>query len=48
MPYSPIGRGFLTGQYASIDDLAEDDFRRHNPRFQGENFDRNHDLLDRV
>ena len=35
--YSPLGRGFLTGQIRSIDDLAEDDFRRTNPRFQGEN-----------
>jgi aryl-alcohol dehydrogenase-like predicted oxidoreductase len=46
--YSPLGRGFLTGQFKSPDDLAEDDFRRHNPRFQGENFQRNLDLVERV
>ena len=39
--YSPIGRGFLSGQIRSVDDLAPDDFRRNNPRFQGENFARN-------
>ena len=46
--YSPLGRGFLTGQITSFDDLAPDDFRRHNPRFQGENFTRNLDLVMRV
>jgi aryl-alcohol dehydrogenase-like predicted oxidoreductase len=46
--YSPIGRGFLSGQIRSIDDLADDDFRRHNPRFQGENFVKNLELVDRV
>jgi aryl-alcohol dehydrogenase-like predicted oxidoreductase len=46
--YSPIGRGFLSGQIRSIDDLAPDDFRRHNPRFQGEAFARNLELVDRV
>ena len=46
--YSPLGRGFLTGQIQSLDDLEEDDFRRHNPRFQGENFQRNFDLVERV
>jgi aryl-alcohol dehydrogenase-like predicted oxidoreductase len=46
--YSPIGRGFLSGQIRSIDDLEPDDFRRHNPRFQGENFVRNLQLVDRV
>jgi aryl-alcohol dehydrogenase-like predicted oxidoreductase len=46
--YSPIGRGFLSGEIRSIDDLAPDDFRRHNPRFQGENFQRNLDLVDGV
>jgi aryl-alcohol dehydrogenase-like predicted oxidoreductase len=46
--YSPLGRGFLTGQIKSIDDLAPDDYRRHSPRFQGENFSRNMDLVDRV
>lgn len=46
--YSPIGRGFLSGQIRSADDLAPDDFRRHNPRFQGEAFEQNLRLVDRV
>src|SRR4051795_6230431 len=46
--YSPLGRGFLTGQITSLDDLEEGDFRRHNPRFQGENFQKNLDLVDEV
>ena len=46
--YSPLGRGFLTGQIRTFDDLAPDDFRRMNPRFQGENFQRNLDLVDRL
>jgi aryl-alcohol dehydrogenase-like predicted oxidoreductase len=46
--YSPLGRGFLSGQITSPDDLAEDDWRRRNPRFQGENFDRNLELVKRV
>src|SRR3954449_10794774 len=46
--YSPLGRGFLTGEIRSIDDLEEGDFRRHGPRFQGENFQRNLDLVDKV
>jgi aryl-alcohol dehydrogenase-like predicted oxidoreductase len=46
--YSPVGRGFLTGQIQSPEDLEEGDFRRHNPRFQGENFQRNLDLVARV
>jgi aryl-alcohol dehydrogenase-like predicted oxidoreductase len=46
--YSPLGRGFLTGQIRSIDDLAPDDYRRHSPRFQGENFQRNLDLVQEV
>jgi aryl-alcohol dehydrogenase-like predicted oxidoreductase len=46
--YSPLGRGFLTGQIRSLDDLEEGDFRRYNPRFQGENFQRNLDLVERV
>jgi aryl-alcohol dehydrogenase-like predicted oxidoreductase len=46
--YSPIGRGFLSGQIRSIDDLAPDDFRRHNPRFQGAAFAKNLELVDRV
>jgi len=43
--YSPLGRGFLTGAIRSIDDLDEDDYRRHSPRFQGENFQKNLDLV---
>jgi aryl-alcohol dehydrogenase-like predicted oxidoreductase len=43
--YSPLGRGFLTGQIKRYEDLAPDDFRRHSPRFQGENFQRNLDLV---
>ena len=46
--YSPLGRGFLTGQIRSADDLAEDDFRRSHPRFLGDNFQRNWDLLEEV
>jgi aryl-alcohol dehydrogenase-like predicted oxidoreductase len=46
--YSPLGRGFLTGQIQSPSDLAEGDFRRHSPRFQGENFARNLQLVDRI
>ncbi|MCW2509200.1 MAG: oxydo-reductase, aldo/keto reductase family [Modestobacter sp.] len=46
--YSPIGRGFLSGQIRSVDDLDPSDFRRHNPRFQGENFAKNLELVDRV
>ena len=48
VPYSPLGRGFLTGQLTSPDDFAPDDFRRFQPRFQGENFARNLELVDRV
>src|SRR6185369_15147791 len=40
-PYSPLGRGFLTGEIKRFEDLAEDDYRRMSPRFQGENFDKN-------
>jgi aryl-alcohol dehydrogenase-like predicted oxidoreductase len=46
--YSPIGRGFLSGEIRSVDDLDQNDFRRHNPRFQGENFVKNLELVDRV
>jgi aryl-alcohol dehydrogenase-like predicted oxidoreductase len=46
--YSPLGRGFLTGQFKSPDDFAEDDTRRLHPRFQGENFDRNIALVGEV
>lgn len=48
VPYSPLGRGFLSGDIKSIDDLAPDDFRRSNPRFQGENFQKNIDLVTAV
>jgi aryl-alcohol dehydrogenase-like predicted oxidoreductase len=46
--YSPLGRGFLTGRFRSFEDLPEDDYRRNSPRFQGENFQRNLDLVQRV
>jgi len=46
--YSPLGRGFLTGRFRSIDDLAADDWRRNNPRFQGANFAKNLELVARV
>ncbi len=46
--YSPLGRGFLAGRFKSIDDLAPDDWRRNNPRFQGENFERNFAIVDRI
>jgi aryl-alcohol dehydrogenase-like predicted oxidoreductase len=48
VPYSPLGRGFLTGRFQSPDDLPEGDWRRHNPRFHGENFQKNLDLVDEV
>jgi aryl-alcohol dehydrogenase-like predicted oxidoreductase len=48
VPYSPLGRGFLSGRIRSVDDFAEDDFRRTSPRFQGENFAKNLEVLDRV
>lgn len=48
VPYSPLGRGFLSGEIQSIDDLAEGDFRRSNPRFMGENFQKNIDLVHAV
>jgi aryl-alcohol dehydrogenase-like predicted oxidoreductase len=46
--YSPLGRGFLTGQIRSFDDLEADDYRRHSPRFQGENFQKNLDLVRKI
>jgi aryl-alcohol dehydrogenase-like predicted oxidoreductase len=46
--YSPLGRGFLSGGVRSAEDFAEDDFRKHLPRFQGENFKRNLELLEEV
>lgn len=48
VPYSPLGRGFLSGEIKSVEDLAADDFRRSNPRFQGENFQKNIDLVHAV
>lgn len=48
VPYSPLGRGFLLGDIRSVDDLAPDDFRRSNPRFMGENFRKNLDLVEAV
>ena len=48
VPYSPLGRGFLSGQFRSPDDFAADDYRRHSPRFQGENFARNLELVARL
>ncbi len=46
--YSPLGRGFLTGSFKTPDDLAPDDFRRHSPRFQGENFAKNLELVAKI
>jgi aryl-alcohol dehydrogenase-like predicted oxidoreductase len=48
VPYSPLGRGFLTGQIKRFEDLAPDDYRRSSPRFQGENFQKNLDLVGRI
>ncbi|WP_125257290.1 aldo/keto reductase [Brevundimonas fluminis] len=48
VPYSPLGRGFLTGQITKPEDLEEGDFRRTNPRFSGENFQKNLDLVEAV
>jgi aryl-alcohol dehydrogenase-like predicted oxidoreductase len=48
VPYSPLGRGFLTGQITSVDDFDADDFRRVNPRFMGDNFARNLELVEQV
>jgi len=48
VPYSPLGRGFLTGQIKRFEDLEPDDYRRHSPRFQGENFQKNLDLVERI
>ena len=46
--YSPLGRGFLSGRFSSPEEIPEGDFRRYNPRFQGENFERNMQIVDRV
>jgi aryl-alcohol dehydrogenase-like predicted oxidoreductase len=48
VPYSPLGRGFLTGQIKKLDDLAPDDWRRNGPRFQGENFAKNLELVTKI
>jgi len=48
VPYSPLGRGFLTGQIKRFEDLEPDDYRRHSPRFQGENFQKNLDLVKHI
>jgi aryl-alcohol dehydrogenase-like predicted oxidoreductase len=48
LAYSPLGRGFLSGQIRKLEDLAPDDFRRNSPRFQGDAFQKNLDLVDRV
>jgi aryl-alcohol dehydrogenase-like predicted oxidoreductase len=48
VPYSPLGRGFLTGAFKSPDDFPADDFRKTNPRFQGENFTKNLELVEKV
>ena len=48
VPYSPLGRGFLTGQIKRIEDLEADDYRRGSPRFQGENFGKNLDLVEEI
>lgn len=48
VPYSPLGRGFLTGRFKTFEDLAADDYRRYSPRFQGENFQKNLNLVKRV
>jgi aryl-alcohol dehydrogenase-like predicted oxidoreductase len=46
--YSPLGRGFLTGRFKSVDDFPADDYRRHSPRFQGENFQKNLNLVAKI
>ena len=48
VPYSPLGRGFLAGRFRTVEDLAADDWRRHSPRFQGENFAKNLAVLDQI
>lgn len=48
VPYSPLGRGFLTGQIKKFEDLAKDDYRRSSPRFQGSNFQKNLELVERI
>ena len=48
VPYSPLGHGFLTGQIRSVEDISDDDWRKSNPRFVGENFQRNLRIVDEV
>jgi aryl-alcohol dehydrogenase-like predicted oxidoreductase len=48
VPYSPLGRGFLAGRFRTVEDLAADDWRRHSPRFQGENFAKNLAVLEQI
>jgi aryl-alcohol dehydrogenase-like predicted oxidoreductase len=48
VPYSPLGRGFLTGRFRRFEDLAKDDYRRNSPRFQGDNFEKNLRLVDQI
>ena len=48
VPYSPLGRGFLTGKLRSLDDLADDDFRRYQPRLQGDNLEANIAIVERI
>jgi aryl-alcohol dehydrogenase-like predicted oxidoreductase len=48
VPYSPLGRGFLTGRFRSVDDLEANDYRRYSPRFQGSNFAKNLETVDKV
>src|SRR5213078_918361 len=48
VPYPPLGHGFLTGQIRSVDDFADDDWRKTNPRFSGENFQRNLRIVEEV
>lgn len=48
VPYSPLGRGFLTGAFKRLEDLPKDDYRHNNPRFEGDNFQRNLDLVGRI
>jgi aryl-alcohol dehydrogenase-like predicted oxidoreductase len=48
VPYSPLGRGFLAGRFRTVEDLAADDWRRHSPRFQGENFAKNLAVVEQI
>lgn len=48
VPYSPLGRGFLSGEFKRFEDLPQDDYRRQSPRFQGENFDKNLQLVEKI